>query len=160
MLSKPSDLPGPDVGCRLQTRSEGGTWSTVSPVLSWSWLPSPCFPHCQHPFLFLFLSIPQSYFCTGEKWGGMYDISQGHTWPGQKVYRSFLLSHSPDLWQGGNPSQWGSDLWEHTWNLDQGGPETLAHSPVKWCHGALIKILACLFPLRCAPTVSPSSKTL
>lgn len=42
----------------------------VSPELSWSRLPSPRFPHCQHPFLFLFLSIPQSYFCTGEKWGG------------------------------------------------------------------------------------------
>lgn len=40
----------------------------------------------------------------------MYGISQGHTWPGQKVYLFFLLSHSPDLWQGGNPSQWGSSL--------------------------------------------------
>lgn len=148
------------MGCGLQARSEGGTWSTVSPVLLWSRLPSPRFPHCQHPFLFLFLSIPQSYFCTGEKRGGCMASARATPGRDRKSICPFYCPTALTCGKVGTLLSGAAACVEHTWNLDQGGPETLAHSPVKWCHGALIKILACLFPPRCAPTVSPSSKTL
>lgn len=100
MLSKPSDLPGPNLGCGLQARSEGHTWSTVSPVLLWSRLPSSCCPHCQHPFLFLFLRIPQSYLCTGEK--------PGDTWhqPGPHLARTESLSVLPIVLQPRPMARW------------------------------------------------------
>lgn len=79
MLSKPSDLPGPDVGCGLQARSEGCTWSTVSPVLLWSWPPSSHCPHCQHP---LFVSEdPSKLPLHGGETGGC--MASARTTPGQ-----------------------------------------------------------------------------
>lgn len=81
----------------------------------------------------------------------MYGISQGHPF-----YSPTVLTYGK---VGTLPSGAAACV-EHTWNLDQGRLGTLAHSAVKWCHGALIKMLSCLCPPRCAPTISPSSKIL